>query len=147
MNREKIHILKVTLTDEKGRKKGRPYRIIAVKGNTTLYRLAKIIVESFDFQFDHAFGFYDNLKNYFESEEGYELFKDIGEESRYGSVKKTKVADVFLNVGKKMLFLFDYGDEWQFIVELKKVEEADKENKYPIVLKAVGKAPPQYGSF
>jgi hypothetical protein len=43
-----------------------------------------------------------------------------------------------------MTFLFDYGDNWQFRVELigKGVKERDV--KYPKVRKKVGRAPKQY---
>ncbi len=44
-----------------------------------------------------------------------------------------------------MLFLFDYGDEWHFIVELKVVESPKAGEKYPLVTESLGDAPPQYG--
>ncbi len=68
---------------------------------------------------DHAFGFYDNLKDHHKSKEIYTLFADMDDEpdSFNGkSVQNTKISDVF-TVGKKMLFLFDYGDDWIFHVE------------------------------
>jgi len=73
------------------------------------------ILDSFDFDFDHPFGFYDNIKRWVDSREGYELFTDIGEGDEFEGVKKTKVNRVFDRIGKKMFFLFDYGDEWHFI--------------------------------
>jgi hypothetical protein len=44
-----------------------------------------------------------------------------------------------------MLFLFDYGDEWHFIVELKGIKSQSENTKYPFVVESVGDAPPQYG--
>lgn len=44
-----------------------------------------------------------------------------------------------------MLFLFDYGDNWHFIVELKGIESPKEDAKYPFVVESVGYAPPQYG--
>ena len=72
-----------------GKTKGRPYRTIAIQGNKTLYKLAETIIKSFDFYFDHCFGFYDNLTNPLKANEGYELFQDIGEDSNFPGVKKT----------------------------------------------------------
>jgi len=141
---EKIHLIKVTLSDWYGRVRGMPYRILAVPEGSTLYNLAEVIVDSFDFDFDHCFGFYDNIKRWTESTEGYELFADIGEESKFKSVKRTKINEVFDKIKKKMLFLFDYGDEWHFIVELKGIESPEEDAKYPLVAKSVGEAPPQY---
>jgi len=43
-----------------------------------------------------------------------------------------------------MLFLFDYGDMWQFIVVREKIEEASPHQKYPFILEKIGKPPLQY---
>lgn len=114
-----------------------------------MYGLAEEIVDAFDFYFDHCFGFYENIKRWTESNECYELFKDIEKEemlepSRCKSVKRTKINRVFNEVGKKMLFLFDYGDEWHFIIELKGIESREKDKDYPLIVESAGKAPPQY---
>ena len=58
-------------------------------------------------------------------------------------VKKTKIKDVFYEY-EKMLFLFDYGDMWQFIVVREKIEEASPHQKYPFILEKIGKPPLQY---
>jgi hypothetical protein len=117
---------------------------LAIPETFTLYGLAEAITDSFNFYFDHAFGFYNNIKKWTSSTEGYELFADIGEESKFEGVEQTKANEVFDEVGKKWLFLFDYGDEWHFVVELKKVEPAKEGERYPLVVESVGDAPPQY---
>ena len=61
-----------------------------------------------------------------------------------GSVKRTKVAQAFPAVGAEMQFLFDYGDDWRFQVEVIGLGEKVLKTRYPKLLKAVGKAPPQY---
>jgi hypothetical protein len=142
---EKICQVKATLSDWSGNVRGHPYRVIAIPEGFTLYRLAEAIVDSFGFYFDHAFGFYSNIRQWTKSEEGYELFADIGEESKFDGVERTKVGKVFHETKKKMLFLFDYGDEWHFIVELKGIEPQSENAKYPFVVQSVGDAPPQYG--
>ena len=139
-----VKILKVTLTDHFGHLQNFPYRIIGVPVNLSLYKLASVITESFNFYFDHAFGFYDNPKNIYKSSEGYELFFDVGEETQFGSVKKNKISQVFDSPGKKMCFLFDYGDEWKFIVELINDEPVNNIKKYPKLIEKKGKAPEQY---
>ena len=141
---EKIYLIKVTLSDWYGHVRGMPYRVLAVPEEFTLYDLAEAIVDSFGFDFDHAFGFYNNIKRWTESTEGYELFADIGEESKFRGVKRTKINQVFNKIKKKMLFLFDYGDEWHFIVELKGIKPPEENVEYPLVVKSVGEAPLQY---
>jgi len=141
---ERIYLIKVTMSDWYGRIRGMPYRLLAVPEGFTLYNLAEAILDSFGFYFDHAFGFYDNIKSWVESTEGYELFADMAEGSEFKSVKRTEINEVFNKIKKKMLFLFDYGEEWHFIVELKGIESPKGNANYPLVVESVGKPPPQY---
>lgn len=103
-------IFKATLTDWNGGVRGKPYRILAVQENASLHDLAEEVLSAFDFDLDHAFGFYDNLKNWARSEEGYELFADMGEKMSFPGVKRAKVSKVFHTPKKKLLLLFDYGE-------------------------------------
>lgn len=127
-------------------------REIEVLDNASLYKLAEAIVGVYKFNFDHCFGFFSKISEgrYFDSEKKYELFTDLIEEGENieptgaGSVKKTKVKEVWQNVGDKMLFLFDYGDNWLFIVVLKEFSERGVKKKYPRVLKKIGRVPKQY---
>ena len=50
------------------------YKVLEVPENMTLYKFAEVLVKRFRFYFDHAFGFYDNLENPFDSKDFYELF-------------------------------------------------------------------------
>ena len=133
------HIFRASLTPKL-------YRDIEIDSGKSLYDLAEGIVGAFDFDFDHAFGFYSKLTgHYFDSPSKYELFADLeGGENDAGSVKRTKVAQAFLDVGSKMLFLFDYGDEWRFKVEVIGLGEKVPKARYPNVVKSIGTAPPQY---
>jgi hypothetical protein len=133
------HILRASL-------RPKLYRDIEIDSGKSLYDLAESIVEAFDFDLDHAFGFYSKLTgHYFDSPSKYELFADMdGGESDAGSVKRTKVAQAFPDVGSRMLFLFDYGDEWRFKVEMVGMGEKVPKARNPVVIKSVGTAPPQY---
>jgi hypothetical protein len=124
------------------------YRDIEIPSSKKLYDLASAIVAAFGFDFDHAFGFYSLLKgNILRSPVKYELFADmddIGEESDAGSVKRTRISEAFPEIGHKMTFLFDYGDGWQFQVELIGENTKERGAKYPRVVRKVGTAPEQY---
>ena len=127
--------------------RGRLYRDIELPSSKSLEDLAAAIVNAFGFDFDHAFGFYSNLKgNYYKSPERYELFADLGEADEEGvrSVRRTKLSTAFPEPGKQMLFLYDYGDGWQFKVELIGLGQKEPKVTYPRVVKQVGQAPPQY---
>ncbi|WP_168118570.1 plasmid pRiA4b ORF-3 family protein [Paenibacillus sp. HB172176] len=139
-------LFKVTMTDWNGGVRGKPYRKIAIGEHASLYDLASIALSAFDFGMDHSFGFYDNLKDWTRSQVGYELFADMGEEMNFPGVKQAKVSKVFHSTKQKMLLLFDYGDEWRFIVQY--LEDKDLGGKkLPVILESKGVAPDQYGGF
>jgi hypothetical protein len=123
------------------------YRDIEIEPSKSLYRLAEAIVSAFDFDFDHAFGFYSGLKpaTLMRALPRYELFADMGDaRSGVGSVKKTRIAQAFPEIGHTMMFLFDYGDGWHFRVSLKAVGTKLAKVRYPRVVATRGDAPQQY---
>jgi len=140
---EVLALIKVTQTDWYGHVRGFPYRVIAIPGNASLYDLALAILSAFRFDRDHLFGFYDNLHRYSQSQEGYELSTGTFG-SKHPSVKKTEISAVFHDPKKKMLFLFDYGDEWRFIVQSKGRALPVEGVKYPVVIESCGDNPEQY---
>lgn len=146
--KEQVFVFKVTINIGKGRKN--PWRKIAILGRESLYNFARAIVESFDFYFDHCFGFYDNLEDIYNSDIVYELFTDIEDvEHSEGakSVKKTPISQAFSQKAQRMLFFFDYGDCWRFIVKLTEIQDAEQGESYPVVLSKSGKAPEQYPEY
>lgn len=133
--------------DEKFTDEKRIIRKIQIAGTKSLYNFAEVIVKAFGFQFDHCFGFYDNFQRFPDSQKSYELFVDTGEEPSNPltkGVKNTKISQAFKDSGERMLFLFDYGDEWHFAVELKEIKRAEKRDLKPKILESTGKAPLQY---
>ncbi|MEK7658767.1 MAG: hypothetical protein AAB352_02760 [Patescibacteria group bacterium] len=152
----KVHIFNVTINEnspylQEQNIKEKVWRSIAILDSQSLYNLAEEIVNAFGFDFDHCFGFFDNLDSWTKAKVKYELFADTPEtrleNPNSKSVEKTKIQQVFTNVGDKMLFLFDYGDNWEFIVELKIIEKPDFKKLYPLLLESAGKAPEQYPAF
>lgn len=100
-------------------------KTIKIKGSDSLYKFAEKIVNAFGFELDHCFGFYSDFEKLSRSFKAYELFVDIGEESvceNSKGVKKTKISQTFQQAGDKMLFLFDYGDNNRFMVELTRMQ-------------------------
>lgn len=136
------HVLRASL-------KPKVYRDIEIEGAKSLSALAEAIVMAFDFEFDHAFGYYSDLKDpYSHKGDRYELFADMEDgDSDAGSVERTTVAQVFPAPGKKMLFLFDYGDDWRFLIEAKALGEKAPRTRYPRLVASVGKAPEQYPDY
>lgn len=151
---EEVLQLKVIQSDWQARVRGYAYRVIEIFGKQTLDELASAILESFDFIDDHAYGFYDNLKNWTAATEKYEWFVDDEDlkaaswfHSDARSVKCTAVASVFTIDKKKMLFLFDYGEEWHFIVQLLRTTHAEADALYPRVISSQGDSQEQYPMY
>ena len=120
------------------------YRDFEILSSKNLYDLAETIIDLFGFDLDHAFGFFSRLTGrIFDSPVKYELFSDMGEgEAR--SVKRTQIVDAFPTVGGKMTFLYDYGDNWQFRIEVIGQNRKEPGVIYPRLLKTIGAAPEQY---
>ena len=120
---------------------------LVIAGDCSLYQFAAFIVKTIGFDFDHAFEFCDNLKDPYRSKERYTLFADIGE-SQEGdrSVKRTGIAAVF-TPKRKMLFHFDYGDDWFFLVTCTAVKESGVKRACKKVVATRGTPPEQYPNF
>ena len=141
-SKQNIFHFKITIL-----KDGKPsaYRIIAIDKKSTLYSFAEVILENFDFGCNHCFGFYDNTDDRYDSNDFYELFVDIDEESGDGaqSVKLNTIETAFA-IRRNMLFLFDYGKEWKFLIELLGKKKSESGIQYPQLIESKGKAPKQY---
>lgn len=129
-------------------------REIEAPEDSSLYKLAEAIVGAYGFDFDHAFGFFSNITDGWplsELKKSYELFTDLEDEgiepTGAKSVKKTKISEVWKRPEDQMLFLFDYGDDWRWIVTFKAFGEKRAGVKYPRVLSAQGEAPEQYPAY
>ena len=125
------------------------YRDVEISGEASLYKLAEVINNVFGFDFDHAFGFYDNLKNPYRSKIAFELFADMGDPTVEGAkgVKKTKVAEAFAAGRKPLAFLFDYGDEWLFEVKRTGSRAQEAPKAFWKMIKSEGEAPEQYPAY
>ena len=140
-----IATFRVRMEEKKG-----VVREFQIPATISLYRLAETIIDSIGWDFDHAFGFYNNLKGYFDSTEMFELFSDMeaAEPRRNGviprGVKKTRISTAFKSPGDKMLFLFDYGDEHIFHVEFLGKSKKEEGTVYPRMVTRKGVAPRQY---
>lgn len=142
----KTYIFKTSFLGDK-----KVIREIEALENINLYKFAEAIVDAYGFDFDHAFGFFSTVTDGWgltKSDKMYELFADMEDEgiepTGAKSVKKTKIDEVWKKVGDKMMFLFDYGDDWRFAVELIGFGKKEAGKKYPRVFRSIGNAPEQY---
>ena len=69
-----------------------------------------------------------------------DFFGDFGEPHS----TKTKLKDIALQENQKFLFVFDFGDDHHFSVQVVGFGNVQKGLKYPLVLESKGTAPEQY---
>jgi len=134
-NVARIYTFKVSLKDAP-----RIWRKIEIKGDQTLHQLHKAIFKAFDRFEEHLYAFFLSNKHWDSSTE-YGL---PDPESNAKNAKRAKIDSLGLQVKKKFLYLFDFGDEWWHSIELLSVREEKVVGKYPRIVKSEGEAPPQY---
>lgn len=116
---------------------------VVLGGEWSLYDFAEFIIQTVGFDFDHAFEFCDNVKDPYRSKERYTLFADIQEGDGEPGVKDTRVSAVF-RPKRKMIFHFDFGDDWMFLVTCTAMKASDKKRRFRRVLTTTGTPPEQY---
>jgi hypothetical protein len=142
MAQTSTHIVRVSLMGD-----AKVYRDIEIASSGSLHDLAQAILASFDFDLDHAFGFYSGKTRgtLLRAQPKYELFADMDDaETDALSVEQTTVATAFPKPRHRMTFLFDYGDEWLFQVTLTGAGQKAPRTSYPKVLATQGASPEQY---
>lgn len=123
---------------------------VKVLESCTLYELASVLLQSIGFDMDHSFGFHSDLKSPYAKnmKKQFTLFADNGDkfiESDTG-VETTEVREAFKK-GEKLLFHFDYGDDWMFHVKCLAIESDSSKKKKPEILEIKGEFPEQYPEF
>lgn len=131
----------------------RNWKVLEVPENMSLYTFAEKIIKSFGFDFDHSFCFTSKLDNPSgPAEKLFELFVDLDDvENTEGAkgVRKYFISDAFEKKGDKMLYLFDYGDGWEFLLEcLDNTEDVIRTSRnYFKLVESHGEDPEQYPNW
>jgi hypothetical protein len=123
------------------------YRTISIGANQTLEDLHYAIQAAFDWDADHLYSFFLSCKRWDRDTE-YALMDDdfradydlpLSRDTR-----KAKIRGLQLEVGSRMLYLFDYGDNHEFIVELVSKGKQAVNNELPAIIDQRGRSPEQY---
>jgi len=130
--KEDVVIFKVSL--------GKVYRKLAVPGAISLDELASSILAAFNFSNDHLYQFYYKNK-YGITERIVHSFVD-SEYEMY--TNEYAVAELALYEGMEIVFNFDFGDDWQFLMTVESFAAHDPSNIEPKVIKQYGTPPEQY---
>jgi hypothetical protein len=114
---------------------------IRLSAHHTLYDLHDCIQAAFDFDDDHMFSFFMDGKAW--SRNRFACPND--ELGPY--VDEAKIGELELYKKQRFLYLFDYGDEWRFDVEVLSIEEINVRLLNPEIFEVLGEIPQQYPNF
>ncbi len=117
------------------------WRKIKLSGKHTLGNLHNAIQKAYDFDNDHLYAFYIGGNRRTGKPIYCELAHDDGPVA-----EETSIMEMGLFKGQKLIYLFDFGDMWEFVVELTGVEKEEPLPLKPIIVEKKGKSPEQYSS-
>lgn len=113
------------------------WRRIAISAYDTLDDLALAIIDAFDFDRDHLYQFE------FRDRDGRMLQVGCTDEDEVRT-DEMQIGYLPLSEGQYMPFLYDFGADWRFNVQLECVNPLEEENPQPKVVAKKGKAPEEY---
>jgi len=115
------------------------WRRIALPGEMYLDNLSFTILDAFKFDHDHLDMF--TYKNRF-GIQTHVCHPYMDEEPL--RTNEVLIGELPIQPGDVMTYLFDFGDKWEFDVELERVDPVDPHIKKPLVIESDGEAPEQY---
>jgi Domain of unknown function (DUF6398)/Plasmid pRiA4b ORF-3-like protein len=126
-------------------------RTIAIKGDSTLADLHRIIFKAFDREEEHMYEFQvggagpndPDSKRYVLS---MALSGGRGDEAAE-AVDQTTIAALGLTVDQPFGYWFDFGDDWLHQINVVAIADQAPKGKYPKITQRVGASPPQYADF
>ena len=117
------------------------WQLIEIAADQTLDDLHYAILGAVDFDSDHLYSFFMSGRAWDDSTEYASPYAEGP------SADEVKIGDLSLRMKQKFLYLFDYGDEHRFEVQLVGINPEAPKGRYPRIVKSHGKAPRQYGGW
>jgi len=118
------------------------WRDIEIAEDQTLEDLHLIIQQAYDWSDDHLYSFFMSGEAW---DQGSEIGSPWSESS--GHTHQVAIGDLSLKPRRSFLYLFDYGDNHEFDVQVLKVNPSSPQGNYPHIIARQGKAPPQYPDY
>lgn len=119
---------------------GMPWRRIAIPAESSLDDLARSIIDAFDFDGDHLYGFQVPQPNGTTIHVEHPSVQDTDM-----NTDEFAVGHLDIEEGQLIPFVYDYGAQWEFNVKLEKVTPPDKKITHAVVVASRGNAPAEYG--
>lgn len=114
------------------------WRRIAISSDATLEDFADSIRESVDFDNDHLDVFM------YENQYGRSIEVHHPYSSATPNTDLVEIGSLPLTIGASMKYIFDFGDNWEFKIELEDIQSDDTRINYAEILESHGKSPEQY---
>lgn len=121
------------------------WRTIRISGEETLDALHQAIQYAFDFDDDHLYCFYMSPRRGARQSRESTIYSPRCEERRSADAVCLNELDLF--VGRRFTYLFDFGAEWTFEVQVTRIERDLDGPARAEIIKEKGEAPRQYGGF
>jgi hypothetical protein len=114
------------------------WQLIEIAENQTLDDLHYAILSAVDFDSDHLYSFFMSGRAWDETTEYASPY------SEGPSAAQVKIGDLSLRMKQRFLYLFDYGDEHRFEVQLMGINPEAPKGRYPKIVEEHGRPPRQY---
>lgn len=135
VNRKGTYILKISLDNNL-------WRVVRLSHKTKLHKLHLVIQKAFEFDNDHMYAFYKGA-SYRNGEEFYSA-NPFGESEEYEDLT---IEDAELYKGQQFIYLFDFGDMWEFKIQVMDFIENEEICVLPEIIQSEGKSPDQYADW
>lgn len=132
VNRKGTYIFKVSLSNS-------VWRIVKLSHKNTFHHLHKIIQKAFEFDDDHMYGFYNGVS--YRSGKEFYSGSPMGVSDEY---EELTIEEANFYKGKQFIYLFDFGDSWEFKITIIDFIENEENDFLPEILDSKGEAPQQY---
>ena len=115
-------------------------RRLAIKADQKLTDLHRLLQDAFGWADDHLYSFWIGERSFDPDADEYTAPYDLEPGMRSAGVS---LAELALEPGQPLTYVFDFGDHWEVGLRLVALEEQG-DGRYPRILESAGEPPPQY---
>lgn len=114
------------------------WRRFQIRSDATLTELGYVILSLYKANASHLIQFYDKRRGRHGRPERFFAFPSSNSMFNEYDIRDYKICDLFKTVEDALIFNYDFGDDWEFEVTLKKIIDSDGSEELPRVLSGKG---------
>lgn len=118
------------------------WRKLVLSAKHTMEDLHQAIINAFQFDNEYLYSFFMDGRMW-----SHDCIASPDDDFGHADASKVQIGMVGLLEKQQFLYVYDYGDEWTFVVEVDEIEGDIQELFNPYVEDAKGNAPKQYGDY